>query len=64
VSTTQILAELPKLSDTELHKVARRVKQLEAEREAMEFAEASLLMACQEMDHREAEGAKGKSKAR
>lgn len=64
MSATQILAELPKLSTPELRKVVSRAQKLEAEREAMEFAEASLLMACQAMDKREAQDAKTKSKAR
>ncbi len=57
MSTTEILNELPKLTHTERREVARRLLELEAEREELEWATQAADAAFQQLDKLEDEDA-------
>jgi hypothetical protein len=60
VSATEIIAELPKLNESERRAISRRILELAAEQEEMKLADDLLMAACREIDRREAEDAKAK----
>ena len=53
MSTAEILNELPKLKREELRAIARRVFELEEEREELEWATQAADLAFQELDKQE-----------
>ena len=53
MTTQQILKELPKLSQQERHKIAKRLFELEEDREALEFAAQATDLAFQGLDKAE-----------
>jgi hypothetical protein len=61
VSAAEIIAELPKLSETERRAISRRILSLAAEQEEYVIADALLIAACQDLDRREADDAKAQS---
>jgi hypothetical protein len=57
MSATEILDELPKLNRTERRAVARRLFELEEEREELEWAAQAADLAFQQLDKSEEESA-------
>jgi hypothetical protein len=53
VTTQQILKALPKLKQRERHKIAKRLFELEEDRETLEFAAQSTDLAFQQLDKAE-----------
>lgn len=64
MSAAEIIAELPKLTESERRAVSRRLLELAAENDDYALADASLVEACQQLDRMEADDAQGKSEAR
>ena len=64
MSAAEIIAELPKLSETEHRAISREILALAAEQEEYAIADALLVSACQDLDRLEAEDAKAQSKSR
>jgi len=64
VSVTEIVAELPKLSQAERRAISRRLLELATQDEDVKLADDLLIAACQELDRREAEDAKANPLAR
>ena len=64
MSAAEIIAELPKLNESERRAISRRILELAAEQEEMKFADDLLLAACKEIDRRESEDAQKKPTSR
>jgi hypothetical protein len=64
VSAADIIAELPKLNESERRAISRRILELAAQQEEMKFADDLLLTACKEIDRRESEDAQNKPTSR
>jgi hypothetical protein len=64
MSAAEIIAELPKLNESERRAISRRILELAAEQEEMKFADDLLLAACQEIDRRESKDAQNQSTSR
>jgi hypothetical protein len=62
MSATEILSELPKLKREERRAIARRVFELEDEREELEWAAQAADLAFQELDKLEEQDASSKSR--
>ena len=62
MSATEILNELPKLKREERRAIARRVFELEEEREELEWAAQAADLAFQELDKLEEKDASSKSR--
>ncbi|HMP83576.1 MAG TPA: hypothetical protein PKA41_12820 [Verrucomicrobiota bacterium] len=62
MSATEILSELPKLKREERRAIARRVFELEDEREELEWAAQAADLAFQELDKLEKQDAPSKSR--
>ena len=62
MSATEILNELPKLKREERRAIARRVFELEEEREELEWAAQAADLAFQELDKMEEQDAPSKSR--
>ena len=60
MSATEILSELPKLKREERRAIARRVFELEEEREELEWATQAAALAFQELDKLEEQDASSK----
>ena len=57
MSATEIIEELPKLTDDERRAISRRILELAARHEEIKLADNLLLAACKETDRREADDA-------
>lgn len=62
MSATEILTELPKLNRTERRAIARRVFELEEQREELDWATQAADLAFQELDKLENQDAASKSR--
>lgn len=62
MSATEILSELPKLKREERRAIARRVFELEEEREELKWAAQAADLAFQELDKLEEQDASSKSR--
>jgi hypothetical protein len=62
MSAAEILSELPKLKREERRAIARRVFELEEEREELEWATKAADLAFQELDRLEEQDASSKSR--
>ena len=62
MSANQILEELPKLSHTERRAISKKLIELEADRDALQFATEAADAAFAELDQREADDARRASR--
>ena len=61
MSAAEIIAELPKLTQDERVAISRRLRELEEEKDEMQFLDEALIQAMQHLDRMEAQDASRKS---